>query len=132
MITKEQLLETIRNDKACQNGLEPIFSILLMTKSGNDELIFQREGKEVPSGWPDFGDFEEVGFFYDIDSAVRAVHENWADIQDQAFHAAFILCRFPGLYNRTHKGMRMYFRWDPDAGCFVQQEEPPFWGHILL
>ena len=101
---------------------KPIYRILLFSKI---PTLDER-------GWPDCGTQEDVGFYYEYETAVRAMHENWCDIQEHVYRAAFLICKFPGLYEGSTTESRMYFVWDPNTETFVQQEEPTFFKHISL
>ena len=93
MITKEDILNHIewykQHYKINQN---PIFEILLF---------------ENVDEYPDIGCENHPGFYYELDTAIQAMNENWADIQECCFRAGFVLCHFPGLYQSARKEQRM-------------------------
>lgn len=109
---------------------KPIFRIMLFTHP-DKELMFIKDGEEIPSGWPDI-DGNDMGFYYELDTAIDAMHGNWLDIQETVFHAGFILCTFPGLYERSGKDARIYFLWDEEREGFFEAEEPEIFRHVAL
>ena len=113
MTTREDILKYAKNTE------RPIFEILLFEKVVEGGFSF-----------PEVGCEDHPGFYYELDTAIRAMNENWADIQDHAFHAGFILCRLPGLYQGVTTNQRMYFVWDRDKEGFFQQEEPEIFKHL--
>lgn len=111
-----------------EQGVNPIFEIVLF-EHPNKELIYEKDGRPAPSGWPD-ADLNNMGFYYELDTAVQAMHENWCDIQETCFHAGFILCRFPGLYVSCGPEQRIYFVWDEHRGGFFEADEPDIFKHV--
>ena len=107
----------------------PIFEIMVF-ENPNKELIYHKLEEETHSGWPDPGCTSHMGFYYELDTAIKAMNENWADIQEHCFHAGFILCRFPGLYQSVIKEARMYFLWDEERKGFFEAEEPKIFEYI--
>lgn len=116
----EKYVEAYRAEYGKDN--QPVYEIMLMDHPCK-ELMSVRDGKEVPSGWPDIGD-NRMGFYYELDRAIQAMNENWADIQEHCFLAGFITCHFPGLYNEVGPWGRIYFLWDEDREGFFEAEEP--------
>ena len=106
----------------------PIYEILVFDNP-NKELV-SRDGKNM--GCPDMGDTFTVGFYYDVESAIQALNENRCDLRETCYNAAFILCRFPGLYNVATSSERMYFVWDEERQGFFQTEEPKIFKHTAL
>ncbi len=50
-------------------------------------------------GRPNFGYRESVGFYYELETAKKAVKENWTDINERGtYNAAVIVNKKPGLY----------------------------------
>ena len=85
MTTKEDIYNYIEWHKNKYNcGDEPIFEIRLFEKAVSGGF-----------NYPDTGIEDRPGFYYELDTAIHAMNQNWADIQDHAFHAGFILCHFP-------------------------------------
>lgn len=132
MTTKENILAYVNDMKKVYDEQEPIYVIMMMSKPGTEEIVWHRNGEDKPSQLPDTGAEDRVGFYYELDTAIKAVQENWCDIQDRAYCAAFILCHFPGLYSSTTPNARMYFLWDPSSETFKQTEEPVLFEHIAL
>lgn len=109
--------------------LTPIFEILLFPNH-NKELIYHKPEGDVPSGFPDTGGENPMGYYYELETAIQAMNENWCDIQETVFHAGFVLCRFPGLYTPVPQNARIYFLWDQERGGFFETEEPEIFKHI--
>lgn len=109
-----------------RDGQPPIYEIYLLDNAAKEYII--PHGK--PTGWPDTSG-ESVGFYYELESAVDALHENRLDMRDGGvFNAAFILCKFPGLYNSAGDDMRLYFLWDEAKDGFWEAEEPEIFKHV--
>lgn len=109
-MTVEMLKETIEKEQQ-----KPIFRIMMMEYEGNetDEL-----------GFAHIGATNEPGFFYDLDEAVSAVTDNAADIREQVFDAAMILCTSPGVYRPVDRHHRLYFVWDDKTEKYTLKDEP--------
>ena len=133
MTTEKDLLEYAQ-EKYESRGHDPedkpIFSILLFEHPDKMHMIVNKDGEEEPSGFPDTGDQYEVGFYYDLKTAIEVLNSNVCDIQEGCYNAAFILCKFQGLYIGCNMHERMYFVWDPVCRGFFQQEEPKIFKHI--
>ena len=112
-----------------QNGKapNPIFEIMVF-EYPNKEMIYHKPEGDVHSGWPDTGCADNMGFYYELDTAIQAMNENWCDIQETCYYAGFILCRFPGLYYAGTS--RMYFLWDNEKEGFFEAEEPEIFKHV--
>lgn len=85
---------------------------------------------DKPSGFPDTGCFDRMEFYYNLNTAICALNKNWSDIQETCYHASFILCLFPGMYECVTTDARMYFIWDSEKEGFFQHEEPEIFKHI--
>jgi hypothetical protein len=132
MTTPEMIKTFVANQLSKHDGQNPIYIIMMLEKPGNEEIIYNKNGVLTPSGFPDPGATDEVGFYYELATAIDAITNNWCDIQDHAYQAAFLLCKFPGLYTTTTTKSRMYFVWDQTTQTFIQQEEPVLYKHIGL
>lgn len=109
------------------NSPNPIFEIMLF-EYPNKEMIYHKPEGDVHSGWPDTGCIDDMGFYYELDTAIQAMNENWCDIQETCYYAGFILCRFPGVYYAGTS--RMYFLWDDEKEGFFEAEEPEIFKHV--
>lgn len=108
--------------------VRPIFEILVF-EHPDKELIYPN-GKH--SGFPAMGAQSNVGFYYDFQDALDVVYENLCDIHETVYDAAFIICRFPGLYDCASSNGRLYFVWDGAKGGYKLTEEPEIFKHIAL
>ena len=100
----------------------PIFEIMMMEKLG-DKTEQTKKGKPK-SGFPDTGCTANVGFYHSLEDAYEAITSNMCDIRENTYRAAFLLCRFPGLYSAVDKDWRMYFVYNEETRGYEQQEEP--------
>ena len=77
-------------------------------------------------GFPDIGASRCWGFYKNKDTAIKAVKENWANIQDCAYSYAMIEeCR-EGISNMTF--WRKVFKYNKENDSFEEIEEPAEWG----
>ena len=95
----------------------PIYEIFMMQNDGSTE-----EGTDQV--WPQFGTTSTVGFYFDIEDAVEALHENSCDVRECVFNYAFVLARLPGLYDSVSVERRIFFSWDEEKKGFYETEEP--------
>ena len=109
----------------------PIFEVVVF-EHPDREMIYHKPECDVKSGFPDTGSFENMGFYYELDTAIKAMNENWCDIQETVFYAGFVFCRFPGLYNSVVKDARIYFLWDKEKKGFFEAKEPAIFEHIAF
>ena len=72
----------------------------------------------------DFGSEEQVGFYYEKETAIRAIEENWCDLQDHYARAAAIREVRPGLYQYPPFGTYMYFLWNSELEKWEEAEVP--------
>lgn len=105
----------------------PIYAIMLFEHPAK-ELVYEENG--VHSGFPDLGRTDEPGFYYDVDTAVRAMHENACDIRETVYSAGFVLVKFPGMYSPAGPKERIYFLWDDERKGFFEAEEPGLFAHV--
>ena len=123
MTTREDILKLVgKVDK----DEKPIFQIMTFTNP-DKEMIYPTQ---KTSGFPDEGTINEPGFYYAIDDALRAVENNEGDIWETCYDAAFILCKFPGLYQSAGTGLRMYYVFNKDTKMYEQKEEPAIFRHV--
>ena len=111
------------------DGQSPIYRIILF-ENPDKEVIYIKDGKEVPSGFPDLGSEADMGFYYELEDAIHAMNVNACDIWETCYNAGFIVCHFPGLYPHSMTSSRMYFVYDEENDGFFQQEEPKIFKHI--
>ena len=79
MTTAEDIKKYVANAvKNPDPDSRPIYVIMLFEHPAK-ELVYEKNG--VHSGFPDLGRTDEPGFYYDVDTAVRAMHENACDIR---------------------------------------------------
>ena len=77
---------------------------------------------------PDLGIVESVGYYYEYETAVRALHENWGDINECGlFEGAWIEMKYPGLYPYSGREGRQLFLWNEEHDGYFETEEPEWW-----
>ena len=107
---------------------KPIYEILVFEHPDKEDIYTNG----THTGLPDMGAQSNVGFYYDLQDALDVVYENLCDIRETVYDAAFIICRFPGLYNCVGSDGRLYFVWDDAKGGYRLTEEPEIFRHIAL
>jgi len=78
--------------------------------------------------FPSCGIRERVGFYYEKETAIRAVEENWCDLQDHFAQAAEICEVTPGLYVSASPKEYWYYLWNQAEGRFEIARKPKFEG----
>jgi len=78
--------------------------------------------------FPSCGHRERVGFYYEKDIAIRAVEENWCDLQDHYAHAAEVCKVEPGLYSFPSRREYWYFLWNQQKEKFELARKPKLEG----
>ena len=74
-------------------------------------------------------DKERVGFYYEEETAVQAVEENWCSLQDHYARAAEIRMIEPGLYSNNK--IIHYYLWNHDEQKFEESLIPYFEGFAI-
>ena len=111
-------------------GIVPILKIRMFEYPDKEFIYNENTEMEVLSGFPDLGCTNEVGFYYELKSAIDALNTNMCDIREQVYNAAFIQLEIPGLY--TQSSLRMYFVWDAEKEGFFQAEEPKIFKSFIF
>lgn len=86
--------------------------------------VYEEPWKLNKHGFFDYGIEECVGFYYEKETALKAVEENWCDLQDHYAHAALVMEKTPGLYPLTPRSKCWYYLWNPIKECFEQADFP--------
>lgn len=108
---------------------KPIYVMQVFEKI--DELKNSKTGEGL--GWPDTGCVDTVGFHYNIEDAINAMHENACDIQETCYYFGFVYTKWPGVYGRGGTpNDRIFFAWDEEKKGFYESEEPEIFKHIAL
>ena len=114
-------LKPIRNHYTEQS---PIYEIIMI--EFYDKVQIGKNGKSLD--FPDWGITSVDGFYYEYETAVRALHENWCDLNDGDWaRAAYIIRKYPGLYPSIHPEDRTFFIWDEERQGYYEAEEPEFY-----
>ena len=86
-------------------------------------LVFTEPVTSKCLGIPEYGYRESMGFFYDRDTAYKAIKENWADINEAgAYPAALLIEKEEGLYPLAKK--LNYFIYNQETDGYDEQEIP--------
>ena len=96
------------------------------------EIIMLEESVKIDKfGWPNYGQSENVGFYYEEETAFKAVKENWCDINDSGkYRAAFVVQKIPGLYPITI--VKGYFIYNKKDNNFRQAVLPKEWENFNI
>lgn len=86
--------------------------------------VYDQEWKIDSSGWLECGFDECVGFYYEKETAIKAIEENWCNIQDHFAHSALIVEKVPGLYPHPPRSKCIYYIWNQDKNCFEKSAIP--------
>lgn len=86
--------------------------------------IYEKPWSLVENGYFDYGLSERVGFYYEKETAIKAVEENWCDIQDHYAHAAMVKEIEPGLYPCPRRSKCWYYIWNEKDEKFERAEIP--------
>lgn len=128
MTTVEDVKKYVENAmRDSDPDYKPIYALMLF-EHPDKEFVYKETGKH--SGFPDLGCSFEAGFYYDLDDAVSAMHENVCDIRETVYSAGFVLVRFPGVYHPSGSYGRIYFVWDENRKGFYEAEEPEIFSHV--
>ena len=103
------------------NDRTPIYEIIMLEKPITlDE-----------HGFPSYGHLESVGFYYEEEIALKAVRQNWCDVNDGGcYNAAIIQKKIPGLYPIPQK--EWYFIFDYDNMMYEEKQLPVGMQHFVL
>lgn len=110
---------------------DKIYMIMVCTKL--EEYIIKNtkdngEIVEKKSGFPDFGDSNTVGFFYEKEKALDAVHNNAGDINETIYDYAIVEEVEPGLYPCST--VRWLYKFDYKTKQYNPIEEPEILSHM--
>ena len=120
--TKSEIEYAISNGKTVKYMMEmsPIYQINILGTP------YYKSGL----GFPECDSKDFVGFYYEEETAIRAVEENWCNIQECYARAAEIKIIEPGLYPTKNKVIH-YYLWDTTEHKFKEVPIPQFDGVIL-
>ena len=79
-------------------------------------------------GWPDTGTERTWGFYRNKNTAIKALHENWTDMEETIYHYAVIEGYKEGISNITE--YRQFFEFDEEKGGYFEIEEPEGYKHF--
>lgn len=79
-------------------------------------------------GYPDTGCSRCWGFYADKDTAFKAVHENWSDMEETCYEFAVIEEYLEGISYYT--GFRQFFRYNKDTDGYVEIDVPVGYEHF--
>ena len=72
----------------------------------------------------DYGSEERVGFYYEKETAIKAIKENWCNLQDHYARAAAVREIKPGLYQYPPFSTYIYFLWNGELEKWEEAEVP--------
>lgn len=79
-------------------------------------------------GWPDNGAVRCWGFYSDKETALKAVHENWTDMEETIYEYAVIEGYNEGISHLT--GYRQFFKFDKEKDGYVEIDIPKGYEHF--
>ena len=79
---------------------------------------FEKCEIDVATGMPNVGDTRTVGYYEDLETCRRALHENWCDIHEFLYEYAVVECIAPGIYSGAKE--IEWFQWDNERGGFLE------------
>lgn len=77
-------------------------------------------------GFPDIGYSRCWGFYKDKDTAIKAVEENWTDIDEHSYSYAMLEEYEEGISNATL--WRKIYKYNKENDRYEEIEEPAEWG----
>lgn len=83
---------------------------------------FEKCEIDVATGMPDVGDTRTVGYYEDLETCKRALHENFCDIHEFLYEYAVVEYIEPGIYSRAKESE--WFQWDNEKGGFFEIPKP--------
>lgn len=86
--------------------------------------VFEKEWTLDEQGFIQTGISERVGYYYEKETAIKAVEENWCNLQDHYASAALVQAVEPGLYPHPPRAKSWYFVWDSKEEKFKAAKMP--------
>lgn len=80
-------------------------------------------------GWPDIGESRCWGFYCDKETAVKALHENWTDMEETIYHYAVLEGYNEGISHMT--GYQQFFEFDADKNGYFEIDTPNGYEHFI-
>ena len=93
------------------------FFITVMERVDTDDL-----------GWADTGDSRCWGFYRDKDTALRALHENWTDMEETIYEYAVLEGYTEGISHLT--GYKQFFKFDIQRNGYFEIDLPKGYEHF--
>ena len=79
-------------------------------------------------GWPNTGCSQCWGFYIDKDTAYKALHENWSDMEETCYEYAVVEEYHEGISGYT--GFRQFFKFDLTKLGYMEIDEPEGYKHF--
>lgn len=103
------------------NDKTPIYEIIMLTAPITID----------DKGFPNYGRAESVGFYYEQDIALKAVRQNWCNVNDGGvYKAALVQKKVPGLYPIPQ--CQWYFVFDYDNLIYQEKQLPKELKHFII
>ena len=83
--------------------------------------VFEKVDKDE-LGWPDMGCDRCWGFYADKETALRALHENWTDMNETCYNYAVLEGYTEGISHTT--GYEQWFKFDKEKDGYFEIEKP--------
>jgi hypothetical protein len=105
--------------------------IMVFTKLEEHKILFTKDNGDMiekKSGFPDFGATRTVGFYYEKETALDAVHNNAGDMNETVYDYAIVEEVEPGLYPCST--VRWLYKFDYKTKQYNPIEEPEILSHM--
>ena len=113
--------ETQKAYERVNDNLDECIELIKTTEQPIYEVLVYSELWHVNElGFFDFGTEERVGFYYEKETAIRAIEENWCNIQDHYAKAAAIRTVLPGLYQDPPLRKYLYYVWNSNMQKWIR------------
>ena len=117
--------ETQRAYERVNDNLDECIELIKTTEQPIYEvLVYSHPWRLDEHHFLDFGSEERVGFYYEKETAIRAIKENWCNLQDHYARAAAVREVKPGLYQYPPFGTYVYFLWNNELEKWEEAEVP--------
>ena len=80
-------------------------------------------------GWPDYGSSRCWGFYCNKETALKALHENWTDMEETIYHYAVLEQYQEGISNCLQE--RQFFKFNIDKSGYFEIDEPKGYKHFV-
>lgn len=99
-----------------EKGIHPTYFITCFEKNGTEINKYKM---------PDFGDQRTFGFYYDLETARKALNENWCDMHECLYMYAVIEKMYPGIHPDCYLDTDIeWYQYDKEKDGFFLIDTP--------